>query len=104
MPKCDPVPRSAELMTIRVSSIGDPDWGMYVTPDDPLRDTPEKARVYYERTFAVLARTSDRVMVKSMDDIDALMRVLGDQRHGSGVVLDASGISVQNGKLDIGNA
>ena len=51
-PACYPAPIENFVPTGKESSIGDPEWGMYVTPDDPLRATPEKARVYYERLFA----------------------------------------------------
>lgn len=63
------------------SSIGDPDWGMYVTPDDPSRDTPEKARNYYERLFktypALAPLPPTQAQRASTADIEAAKALLG---------------------------
>lgn len=54
-PLCDPAPPDDARTAPKPSSITDFEWGMYVTPDDPARDTPEKARAYYENLFNILA-------------------------------------------------
>ena len=80
-PACDPVPVE-EPPSARPPSDGwDPEWGMYVTPDDPLRDTPEKAKAYYTNlfdTFPQLAAAFSADVVKASDeDLRAAAELLG---------------------------
>ena len=62
----------------KAASIGDPEWGMYVTPDDPLRDTAEKARAYYQRLFHQFPNLRPQGTVA---DLDAAAKVLGVALH-----------------------
>ena len=66
------------------SSIGDPEWGMYVTPDDPNRDTPEKARAYYTALFYrmgwAVETTAGPLGGASTADIDAAIAITGGQK------------------------
>ena len=77
MPKCDPIPNDESWQTLRKpSSIGDPEWGMYVTPDDPLRDTPEKARAYYTMLFETFHIYPRQAAKASSADLSAAAIVL----------------------------
>lgn len=81
-PACDPTPVVDFVAAPKESSIGDPEWGMYVTPDDPLRDTPEKARRYYEALFNLIEFhpervNPERIQKASAADIAAAKELLG---------------------------
>lgn len=77
---CDPIPEDTRPLAFKQSSIGDPEWGMYVTPDDPMRDTPAKARVYYEKLFAIMdpwGTSRATVATASAADLEAAKALLG---------------------------
>lgn len=65
MPKMPPPPLP------RSSSFGNNEWGMHVLPDDPLRDTPEKAERYYRVLFAMIEGTEAKMQGASSEDIKA---------------------------------
>ena len=75
MSKCDPIKPLVSVPSARPSSIGDPNWGMYIVPDDPLRDTPEKARLYYTLLFERYPQL--HTTKANARDIDAAAKILG---------------------------
>lgn len=83
--KCDPAPDDSKWVPpSKTPSTGwDPEWGMYVTPDDPLRDTPEKAQRYYTNLFEQFgimekfaAVHPDQLAKASPDDLEAAAALL----------------------------
>jgi hypothetical protein len=56
VPQVRPGPAVASPAPRRASSFdsGTMSWGMYVVPDDPIRNTPEKAEKYYKVVWAMM--------------------------------------------------
>jgi hypothetical protein len=53
-------------------------WGMYVVPDDPIRNTPEKAEKYYKVVWAMMDQEKVDNLNRTLDpkDIEAAAKVL----------------------------
>jgi len=82
--KCDPVPAlSFEPVPVKSGSGADAEmekngYEMNVVKDDPLRDTPEKAKRYYQVLAQIMAADArDAMRGASPDDVAAAAELLG---------------------------